>query len=472
MCCQILADYYRYLDMHDQELQYTLEMKRFSARKLDTIKNIVITDFVRNAEFRLGYSTYFGLTIEERIAHLKKAFGLAVDEHHTQHSEMTERIVSLCTAELFKVRYQYVTAIQKTDSEYYCQTITEQCMQIIEEMFPWLELLYESDDSGEVNELMKQLVSLIAEAAYIHKDRAIDMMSQKLFNRACFHVSLAVKLLKPLNELLQQDAWITEMIRICDLAVVCFNNRRVCFDGAQSIDDELYYIHWIFTMILEYQGQFGFDQTVESKWKKYINHFGGWYSMMYAWLHFAADMLSDPEKEQVFWKSIEAKKYDIPGQRSTWLFFLEKNAYSDKFHGYLQIVGEWLCSHLNTNKVNKLLYLCPLFEETALYYAYRHAMFDKADIIIQNGYDYYLELSTLYLIYSYDRSSYRKYMYELKYICLKRLIEKIKYFQSAHCISSYFLSETQNICKGILKQRDVSNYNDPKNDSKRHVLSL
>lgn len=117
-----------------------------------------------------------------------------------------------------------------------------------------------------------------------------------------------------------------------------------------------------------------------------------------------------------------------------------------------------------------ILYLCTLFEETALYYAYRHAMFDKADIIIQNGYDYYLELSTLYLIYSYDRSSYRKYMYELKYICLKRLLEKIKYFQSAHYISSYFLSETQNICKGILKRRDVSNYNDPKNDGKRHVF--
>ncbi|MEE3450846.1 MAG: hypothetical protein VZR27_09165 [Acutalibacteraceae bacterium] len=74
----------------------------------------------------------------------------------------------------------------------------------------------------------------------------------------------------------------------------------------------------------------------------------------------------------------------------------------------------WRPSKSSYRQGRKLIYLYSLFEETALYYAYQHALFTKAEKIIRNGYDHYLELATLYLIYCHDLRSYWEYMNDLR----------------------------------------------------------
>ena len=83
-----------------------------------------------------------------------------------------------------------------------------------------------------------------------------------------------------------------------------------------------------------------------------------------------------------------------------------------------------LNEHINEFKIQELLYHSVFYENLLLDYAYKHHYIDTINIIFNNGYDHYLEVDTLYILYMHDKDRFLSSFKELKTICLERLIAK------------------------------------------------
>lgn len=457
-CYYLLADYHRFFGEHRKELSYTLKMKQSAEKALEIRNHIFVSDFLRNAEFRLGSPEYFGFTLKERIVYLSNALNRALYEYKLQSTSTMEQIVTICAEKLFQLRHQYVLELKNKSMTLYLETIAEQCCNAMNEFLPWKNSEYVSEEN--INELLKSMILLTGKTSFTYEEKALIKLKDENYTGAYSDIQRAFELMLSLKKALRQDAWIKEMLSICDIAVV------ICHNGNLSIDDEIYYLHWLFTLILEYKAQYGDDTVVQKYWDKYYHSLGSWIALMRAWLHFASDMFADEVRTQKFWDFLEHKKYSVPGQRSTWLYLLQDTGHQE-YKDHMQAVGKWLCDYLSSENTKKLLYFSNLFEETALMYAYQYGMYDNAESIIHNGYDHYLELATLYIIRIHDRESYYKYMNDLKYLCLKRILDVLSSLKEYTGI--VFTSETKLLCKNILKKRNSDDLSDPKNKRERQI---
>jgi len=461
-CYFLLADYHRFFKERRKELNYTLKMKQCAEKALKTHNRPFVSDFLRNAEFRLGISEYFGFNLQERIAYLSNALDRALYEYQLQSTSTMKKIVTVCAEELFKLRHQYILELKTKSMILYLGTIMEQCCNAMNEFLPWKNSEYISESN--INELLRNMVLLTGETAFTYEETALVKLKNENYTEAYSDIQKEFKLMLSLKKALQQDEWIKEMLSVCNIAVVICHNGKI--KEKLSLDDELYYLHWLFTLVLEYRAQYGFDSVVQQYWDKYYHCFGSWIALMRAWFHFAFDMFADEVYTQKFWDFLEKEKYSVPGQRSTWLYLLQDTS-RQEYKKHMQAVGKWLCDYLYYENTKKLLYFSNLFEETALMYAYQCGMYDKAESIIHNGYDHYLELATLYIIRIHDRESYYKYMNDLKYLCLKRILDVLYSFKEYTGI--VFTSETKLLCKNILKKRNPDNLSDPKNKKERQI---
>ena len=126
----------------------------------------------------------------------------------------------------------------------------------------------------------------------------------------------------------------------------------------------------------------------------------------------------------------------------------------------------YLANNIDDDRVANIIYNSIFFECLLLEHAYITRNEVLVNKVLHLGYDYYLEIDTLYIIYTYDRERYKNYFKELKYISLERLLSLADPNGWNHLLvrdlfPSEFLKETkQNIEENIVKidRNDKSDY--------------
>lgn len=468
MCCELLLQYYTYIDDPKKELEYALLMKEYAKEVLKKSNDILANDYIRNVEFRLGYDDVFGYSIEQRLYHFENAFKLAVKNLQIQDSTVSRRILYNSIIELLKLRCKYVEQLRGDEYTIPTDRVFEQCMKMIEELVPWLYIMSEGDDSDKTNNVLSVFVICIAHEAHMYRDIAIKSYNGKYFRDAGKNGDRALKLFYPLRNFISDKAWIENMLDICEIAATSY---YMCYsvesfpEAKSALRGKDHAISNLFALVIEYRSRFGISRRTEDLWNRFIGI--NKHLLTDAWLLFAANNVE--KDEDIFWRAIKREKYYLRETSERWLFLLGESAYSNEYRNALNVVGGWLCKQPITPKIDKLNYLVNCFEFTALYYAASHAMSEVQEHLIRNGYDRYLELPSLYILYRYDKRSYRHYMYDIKYICLKRLIKRLSGWGISEITGERFIAETKKIAREILRQRDCTNKDDPKEEQNRTI---
>ncbi len=89
----------------------------------------------------------------------------------------------------------------------------------------------------------------------------------------------------------------------------------------------------------------------------------------------------------------------------------------------MNTVAGYLIHTLDTFPTMRIIYNSNFYECMALELAYERRDFTSAEKIVRNGYDRYLEISTLSIIHKYDKHAFFGYVRELKRLCLTRILK-------------------------------------------------
>ncbi len=137
----------------------------------------------------------------------------------------------------------------------------------------------------------------------------------------------------------------------------------------------------------------------------------------------------------------------------------------------MQVIGRYLCEHIDELEVKRILYHSIFYESLALEYAYKNHRKDIAEKIVYNGYDHYLELSTLYILRQYDRVLYHNMINDLKRICLIRAIVQFEYFyfrrDLCNTYGSIFCDEFVKLAIEAIEKLKYAEKDDPRLSEKR-----
>lgn len=139
---------------------------------------------------------------------------------------------------------------------------------------------------------------------------------------------------------------------------------------------------------------------------------------------------------------------------------------------HMDVVGAYLCKTFASLSTKRLLYYSNFYECLALDHAYQHQLTALAENIIQNGYDRYLELSTLYLIRRYAPECFGKEIDKLKRICLHHRIEDIGKKDWMGCRKLYgdfFCNEVVEKAAEALRSIDKTDTLDPRNHAAKNI---
>ncbi len=135
----------------------------------------------------------------------------------------------------------------------------------------------------------------------------------------------------------------------------------------------------------------------------------------------------------------------------------------------LSDIAGFLTSHLDDIRVKRILYFSNFYETLAIAYAYNYGCYEISEKIIYNGYDYYLELSTLWLIFRFNRPAFESEIKKLKAICLERALKcsaddyyaTKKYIRTLY--GDEFVDEFRRIAESSLAEIDRNDDKDPRN---------
>lgn len=89
----------------------------------------------------------------------------------------------------------------------------------------------------------------------------------------------------------------------------------------------------------------------------------------------------------------------------------------------MERVAKYLCDTVDNLHTRRMIYHSNFYESIALDYAYRSGNVDTARKILYLGYDSYLSVGTLAILYRHDKDLLVREMDNLKEICLERIIE-------------------------------------------------
>ena len=415
-CCSLMSDYYRILEKHEQEKAYVFQMKYFAEEALKLDKHVICSDHVRNAEFRLGYSHDFGFAIEERIMHLEQAFEYAVNQNKEQFAEIGEKILAVTLQELISAWLEYLEN-QSQERMFTGSLSIERFIKVSQNMTKWLETLI-SHGQDNVEQVVYPFLNIVANIASDYRERAIDKQNLKMYMESNKDAAYAFELFRTLGDCYQRNKWLFKMIDISNIVSITAHNVSVW--KGELIREEEYYNHWVLSLIMETEILGTKNITLQKIKKKYQKTDFSLRRMMRSWIHVAADMLIDNENMEKFLFYVKLNNYCISGQNSDWLLLLRDIYKPEELESDMNLVGAWICKNLSYQDVRMLIYKSNLFEQTALLYAYKKGWYDIAKDIIYNGYDHYLELPMLFLIYKYDRGNYKESVMDLKDICKSR----------------------------------------------------
>lgn len=139
----------------------------------------------------------------------------------------------------------------------------------------------------------------------------------------------------------------------------------------------------------------------------------------------------------------------------------------------MSTVADFLLELIDTDDAKYILYHSNFYECMTLEEAYRRRDFASAEKIIKNGYDRYLEISTLSIIYRYDRHAFRSYVKELKRICLERIIRNTADVGTragntfADIYGEDFISELRTLALASISTIDPTDASDERNHDER-----
>ncbi len=136
-------------------------------------------------------------------------------------------------------------------------------------------------------------------------------------------------------------------------------------------------------------------------------------------------------------------------------------------------VANYLLHTLNSVSTKRILYHSNFYELLTCAYCYKFAYYEQAHKIIYNGYDYYLELGTLWLIFKCNRRAFAREIGKLKAICLKRNLAMTgeSYYATKRYIRDLygddFVDEFVRLATDSLSKIDPSNAADVRNRDER-----
>lgn len=131
---------------------------------------------------------------------------------------------------------------------------------------------------------------------------------------------------------------------------------------------------------------------------------------------------------------------------------------------------------IKDKRIKKIIYDSIFFECLMLEYAYQNNQIYLVDDILF-GYDYYLEIDSLYIFYQYDHERYQKYFEELKYIALERFISLCdpngrNYLLARDIFPHPFINETLELATKNIAKINRNDKNDYRNHDDRKKIDF
>lgn len=474
-CYMCLADWARANNLKTKETEFTFKLLEYAQMAYNEGHEILMYDLIRNAEFRLGYHDS---PDDTDLLHLQKAFYIACKINQEIPSATTQKSIYISGGRLLQI---YAGQLTEFQNEYESSDeINRICLTCINDFMPISEMLLCGEKLEEHYHALISILEISLKNVQIQKSLAVNAMNHDDYVTA-FRKSLsAYKLLKAISGQIDHQRWLVLMLEICNLLSVCAHNARVSTykSNTCAISDQEY----IFTeqmansqfyyCILSYESLYSKDELSEKCRRIYSDCLNGSACALFGWVFFAAENMSDKSKEKQFWEYMSKIGFSVPNQRSAYFDVIGNDELKTLAEESIHIIGKYLYSNFHEQRVQRLLYFSILFENIALEFAYQRMDYVCAEKIIENGYDRYLELSTLYIIRKHDRKEFFKRVNELKFICLSNHRKSIKQWRLSKITGSLFLTEADDLFKKLLSQRKESDPDDPRNCSARSVFKF
>ncbi len=127
-------------------------------------------------------------------------------------------------------------------------------------------------------------------------------------------------------------------------------------------------------------------------------------------------------------------------------------------------VCKYLYENIDSKLIKRVIYHSIFYENLLLEYCYKNEYYDAIDKVVFEGYDYYLEISTLFIIRKYDYERYLNEIDSLKYICLSRIIKETSYKYSylRDMYGEEFCDEINELASKSIKTIDLNDSSDPR----------
>lgn len=472
-CYMYLADWARATANTELELHYTKTMVECAELAYRKKHSILMYDLIRNGEFRLGYQLKLG-TAEE---HLQKAFSMASEIKHEMDTSTTHKILYYAGGQLL---LNYAEKI-KNQSSNNTDAASEMCIEALGKFIPIMDLLFTEDDGEKHYQAIIDILQNTIHNFNAQRELAIQALNRHDYSFAYKKAKYSFGLLLAIEWQYDRKKWLIQMLDTSHLLSVCSHNARTegykhlnaDINNDEYLNTEISSIGKTYYSILCYDMLYGQDNLLKKYKSIFSNSLGNYICSLYGWLEFAAKNINDLSREDLFWEYLDRQNYCIPNSRTVYFDLLRNTETKKLLEEYIQIIGKYLYEHFQDVRVQKLLYFSLLFEDITLEYTYQVLDYETVIEIIENGYDRYLELSTLYIIRKHDRKEFYKRAKELKFICVKNHRKLIRQEKLLYAVTgSLFLSEADNLFKSILDSIETFASDDPRMHSERSIYKF
>lgn len=477
-CHMHLADWARATGITELELDYTIKMIEHAESAYKRKHDMLMYDLIRNGEFRLSYISE---AVEEKEKHLKKAFLMASEIRQEFEAEVSQRILHVCGGELL---LHYVDKLEHLPSGN-DDVISKVCLEALSRFIPILNTMLTGDDRDKHYRAITIMFEKTLENVAIQRQLAIQALGKNDCYLAYQKSTFAYKLLLLMKGQISNKRWLRHMLDISYLLSVCSHNSRVqtykdnTYDSMKNeeyIVAELSANAKMYYSILSYEMFFSQDDLTKKYRDIFSKCLGNHQCALYGLIEFVAENLDDSSNEDRLWEFINKINYRIPNNRTVYFDILRDKSMKKLLDEHILTIGKYLYAHFREERVQKLLYFSTLFEDITLEYAYLVMDYETVRKIIENGYDRYLELSTLYIIRKHDRREFYKRVNELKFICLKnhrKLIKQYEYYYMLSAITgSLFISEADDLFKEVLDASKSTDASDPRMHSEKSIYKF
>ena len=472
-CCMNLADLARVVSSIEDEIQYTGEMIKYAQLAYNMDHDLLTFDLIRNGEFRLGYISAAGNDEEK---HLKTAFQMAKVIGKELNTNRTEQILYYAGGKLLRHNAEIIKQLPESQDD----LIGRMCLQILEEFIPIAELLFGREEGEENYQAVISVFKTVMRNFEVQHHSAVQGLENGRPHFAYQKSLSAYHLLLKMNGQYDDRKWLYQILDTSHLLAVSSHNARVALYNSRKdrdLVDELLFTEEtadakMYASLLKYKMNFGEDvvtKKYQSIWScvPFITR-----SALYGCIDFISECVRDTDGESTFWKYMDDINFRLLSDPQAYFSIVLNDSMKKESEEQILTVGQYFYSHCHEERVQKFLYFNTVFEDIALEYAYSVMDYEIAEEIIENGYDRYLELSTLYILRKHDRKEFLRRINELKFICLKKHKAYLNYHHMGQITGVLFHTEMDELIRTILSSKKKADVNDPRRHSARSVFKF